>query len=528
MPVTITGTLGNDDDITNPALHGGLAVENIILGLAGHDVLYGGTDAVGADRLVGGEGDDSLYGGGALGDILEGGNGNDILYSSPGDDHAYGGAGNDLYRTHRFPLFHENEIGDYVFDWTTIFFVHETPGQDSNDVLELQHFWNSQNMAVNYNDFSLEIANADALGGGQIIVLLDNYTVDANGQLQTGVDFLKVEDYLTGLTLTYDLRLGGFPPDDHYLFIGTAAAQTLTGNDQGNVIDGRAGDDTIEGRNGADLITGGDGNDTIYGDYIALPFFGDNGDRIYGGNGQDTVYGGSDNDSIYGQRDIDWLHGGDGNDLVDGGSGNDTLWGDDGNDTLYGRSGVDYLFGGAGDDYINGGSDNGALYGGDGNDSIAGGTAMDWMYGGAGNDNLRGYAGNDQLLGDNGDDRLYGGDDNDLLWGGYGIDRLYGEGGADTFRFDSSAFLGRDRIGDFSVAQGDRIELIDILEGFNPLTSAITDFVKILENATDSYLYVDSDGRGAAEGFVSVARLDAVLGLTDEAALFAAGRIVVA
>ncbi len=297
MPVTITGTEFNDDDITNPALRGTLGTENLILGLGGNDVLYGGTDAIGPDRLVGGMGNDTLHSGGANGDILEGGDGDDILYASPGDDHAYGGAGNDAYRTGLFPGYYlDEETGNLIFDWTTIFFIHETPGQSANDVLELQHRWDSENLVVNYTNFTLDISNSDAVGGGQIIGLVDNYTVDSNGQLQTGVDFLRLEDFTTGLTLTYDLRLGGFP-EDYFLFTGTAAAQTIKGDFLGNVIDGREGDDTIHAMGGQDLVTGGDGNDTIYGDDNVA---GAGTDRLYGGNGQDTIYAGGDNDFIYG------------------------------------------------------------------------------------------------------------------------------------------------------------------------------------------------------------------------------------
>ncbi len=524
MPVTITGTEFNDDDVTNPALRGALGTENLILGLGGNDVLYGGTDAIGPDRLIGGMGDDTLYSGGANGDILEGGDGNDILYASPGDDHAYGGAGNDVYRTGLFPGYYlDEETGNLIFDWTTIFFIHETPGQSANDVLELQHRWDSENLAVNYTNFTLDISNSDAVGGGQIIGLVDNYTVDSNGQLQTGVDFLKLEDFTTGLTLTYDLRLGGFP-QDYFLFTGTSASQTLTGDFLDNVIDAREGDDTIQALGGSDLVTGGDGNDTIYADDNVA---GGGEDRVYGGNGQDTVYGGAWDDSLYGQRDGDWLYGESGDDFIDGGSGNDTLNGGFGNDTLYGRDGVDYVFGGSGNDYINGGSGNGVLYGDDGNDSMAGANDRDWMYGDAGNDSLRGYDGIDELNGGTGDDKLYAGAGNDLLNGNTGVDRLYGEAGADTFRFDDESLLGRDRVMDFSLAQGDRLELWNLLQAFDPLTHLITDFVRISESTGNSYLSVDVDGLTNGRVFTQIARLDGATGLTDEAALYANSMILV-
>lgn len=61
-------------------------------------------------------------------------------------------------------------------------------------------------------------------------------------------------------------------------------------------------------------------------------------------------------------------------------------------------------------------------------------------------------------LGD--DDRLHGGGGNDTIEGGAGLDRLYGNGGADIFKYDLDS-LGpdRDRIYDFSTAEGDKIDL---------------------------------------------------------------------
>ncbi|HLF41563.1 MAG TPA: hypothetical protein VI854_08825 [Acidimicrobiia bacterium] len=74
----------------------------LIFGLAGNDVLYGGNQD---DCLVGGDGDDTLIGGngkdvldgGAGGDVLVGGNGKDILLGGDGDDTLLGGVGVDSF-----------------------------------------------------------------------------------------------------------------------------------------------------------------------------------------------------------------------------------------------------------------------------------------------------------------------------------------------------------------------------------------------------------------------------------------------
>ena len=94
--------------------------------------------------------------------------------------------------------------------------------------------------------------------------------------------------------------------------------------------------------------------------------------------------------------------------------------------------------------------------GDDGDDSITGGTAVDYLLGGNGNDTLRGGGGVDTLLGGNGNDLLIGGLLNDILTGG---------AGADAFRW--SAGDANDRITDFSIADGDQMQLADIFANTN-------------------------------------------------------------
>ena len=107
-----------------------------------------------------------------------------------------------------------------------------------------------------------------------------------------------------------------------------------------------------------------------------------------------------------------------------------------------------------------------------GHDTIVGTRYGDFLSGNAGNDVLHGRGGNDALSGGAGNDRLSGGAGADRLSGGAGADRLAGDAGrdvltggsgSDTFIFrakgDSSAGAARDRITDFSRAEGDRIDL---------------------------------------------------------------------
>jgi Ca2+-binding RTX toxin-like protein len=130
---------------------------------------------------------------------------------------------------------------------------------------------------------------------------------------------------------------------------------------------------------------------------------------------------------------------------------------------------------------------------------------------------LVGGAGNDQLFGDN---------NNDILIGGLGADELTGGSGNDTFRFvDGQTFDAVDTIKDFNLSY-DVIDLRDVLYEYDPLTEIITDFVQITTSGSNSLLAVDADGGG--DNFIQIAVIQGQTGMTDEAALVASGKLLVA
>ncbi|WP_279610984.1 calcium-binding protein, partial [Vibrio gelatinilyticus] len=101
-------------------------------------------------------------------------------------------------------------------------------------------------------------------------------------------------------------------------------------------------------------------------------------------------------------------------------------------------------------------------------------------------DVLRGGLGDDTLYGLAGDDYLLGGEGEDVLSGGAGNDILSGGDGADTFEWlDADLDGSTDTIRDFSLEEGDKIDLSDI---FDDVDGTIDEIIS--EHITVS----DSDG----------------------------------
>jgi serralysin len=166
----------------------------------------------------------------------------------------------------------------------------------------------------------------------------------------------------------------------------------------------------------------GGGNDMIYG--------ADYGGELYGGAGADTIFGGAG---------VNYLRGEDGDDSIVGGSGFDDINGNKGQDIGRGGLGDDWVVGGQGDDKLYGEAGADIVYGNMGNDTLEGGEGADTVRGGQHDDILLGGAGDDWLAGDRGSDTITGG------------------AGGDTFYFFAGA--GLDRVTDFFIAEGDRVQL---------------------------------------------------------------------
>jgi Ca2+-binding RTX toxin-like protein len=224
-------------------------------------------------QFYGGAGNDTLTGG-TQWDTLLGQGGNDEIHGGGGSDSIEGGLGNDLML---------GDAGDDTFNFFTQY-VNGTWVGLGDDTID-------GGAGVD------QIFYSGATGGLKVDFVAGTLT-GGSGDGTGSVHFTGVEN----------LWASGY-------------ADSITGDANGNVINGAGGDDTIRG---------GGGDDTIYLDQYNYQYGG--AAQGYGDDGNDTVVGGSS---------ADHLEGGAGNDSLNGGTGRDTLAGATGQDTLTGSSDLD-------------------------------------------------------------------------------------------------------------------------------------------------------------------------------------------
>lgn len=501
---TINGLAGADKlygKSGNDTLNGG-DNDDTLYGETGNDTLNGDD---GNDKLVGGDGDDILNGG-AGNDTLDGGAGDDTLDGSTGNDTIYGSVGTDTAR------YNANSVGFIVYRdsaaYLTVVDTSGTYGADRiyNDIERIQ---------FNDTTIDLTVTTFTVNGGGWGTAAAINGTVGA--------------DTLNG-ALANDTINGDNGNDKIY---GKSGNDTLNGDDGDDIVYGDDGNDTINGGNGSDSLSGGGGNDAINGDAGNDVLDGGDGDDILnGGAGNDTLYGGNGNDiarynvnsagfvvyrenasyltvvdtsgalgtdKLYNIETIQFndssvdlltsvfsLNGGGwgSSAAVIGTSGADTLNGTSVGDTVNGGSGNDKIYGKAGDDM---------LYGDDGDDVLWGEAGSDILHGGNGNDTIMGGDGDDTILGNTGNDLIDAGAGDDRLAGGEGTDSLYGGAGNDIFVFLDLG-SGVDVVGDYQ--SGEKLDITDLLTGFDQGMDDISDFLQIAHSSANSKFYINADGIG--------------------------------
>jgi Ca2+-binding RTX toxin-like protein len=422
--------------------------------------------------------------GGNPNDVINAGDGNDYVYGylgndtidgGTGTDTLHGGEGNDTYKINF------GEGADVIKD-----------DKGTDTILFGAGFSKS---AMTYQKGTTDSYDLEILFGGVKAVTIDDY-FRSEGNVET----LKFSDGTS-------VSLG----NTVFTQTGTSGTDYLYGHNGKDKLIGQAGNDTLYGYGGSDTIQGDTGNDTLYGG------LGEDTYVFSTGGGVDSVYeqGGTADAIKFGtgilssgvrffktSLDLEIYYG----------TSDKIIVSNQYYDETYGTN-QDYeiekvVF------------SDGTMLNLIGPLTYAGTSGADSMFGTkAYGDTLKGFSGNDHL---------YGYDGNDVLVGGGGADNLYGGLGADSFVFDLAGMDGTfDQIGDFKLAEGDKLDIRDLLIGYDPVTEAITDFIQITTSGANSIVKVDRDGTDTAYSLQQIAAITNATGLTDEAALKASGNLVV-
>ncbi len=491
-------------------------------------------------KLLGGYGNDKLYGSMAN-DWLQGGAGNDFLAGSGGSDTYFYESGHDVIAQEN-PLDTEKDI------------IQFAAGIKRSDI-SIKTFTGMDFASHTY----LEVK-----GRGSITIAYSNWWTSPVETIKQ----LKFSDGTVVNLSDMPVKIMGTPESDPVVALGWKEAVEYYGLDGDDTISGGdIGKETFYGGAGSDVIMGAGGNDILYGEA-----------------GNDTLYGDAGNDILVGGAGNDWLEDYIGNDIYQfsSGFGIDRIVDYAGVDTIAFQQGISvdsisishandlmrivvtpnvnevqfdlasyagsvpdiekitfldglslnlltfrsWVWGATSAQTTTGTASADAILARGGNDIVYGNAGNDTLHGGAGNDTVYGGDGNDIVHGGIGADVLYGDAGNDTLFGDDGADKLYGGLGADTFMFlKETAFKNVDTIFDFKLAENDKLNIKGLLQGYDPLTKAISDFVQITTSGANSIVKVDADG--GANGFVQIATLNNITALTDEQGLVNSGHLVV-
>ncbi len=468
----------------------GNADDNSIIGNVGDNILDGGA---GNDTIAGNDGNDSITGG-AGEDNLIGGAGNDYLDGGADQDRLEGGAGNDTYVIDSL----EDEIvetdpagGDADTVISSVNLSLDDPGLENIENLIL--IGNATNGTGNANDNTI-IGNAndnslqggagedsliggagnDALDGGagadDLVGGLgdDTYYLDDPGDNVTEEENEGIDQVFSSVNHILDANV------ENLTLLETGTNLSGTGNRLNNTIIGNSNDNVLDGRGGADDLQGGQGNDVYFVDNVgdrvtegenagrdlvvsSIDYtLGDNLENLTLTGEEDLIGVGNDEDnSITGNTGDNILDGGVGADTLEGGAGNDTYFVDDPDDTVIDSGGLaDTVISSVDFDLSTDGAgietlillDEGGAIDGTGNDL---------------NNTIIGNSSSNTLDGGLGIDEMIGGDSDDLYIVNNSLDRVIetnsdpGTGGIDTVEATASYTL------------GDNVENLDLQEGGN-------------------------------------------------------------
>jgi Ca2+-binding RTX toxin-like protein len=547
---TMIGGLGDDTYVINVVADvvseaSGEGSDTVIANVTGYtlasnveNLVLGGTVAAGTGNSLA-----NILTGNSSANTLTGGDGNDTLNGLAGADRLLGGSGDDVYVVDNVSdTVTENASEGIDVVQSSVTFTISNVNVENLTLTGSGTINGTGNSGVNIitgnsgNNTLDGGSGADTLigGAGDDVYVVDNANDVVSENSSEGVDLVRASVTYTLGSNIEDLTLTGTTVNG----TGNNLGNVITGSSSVNTLSGLDGNDTLDGGAGADTLIGGAGDDT---------YFVDNAGDIVSENvaeGTDTVSS-PVTFSLASLSNIEHLTltgssvinatGNDLDNILTGNAVKNILSGGGGNDTIIAGGGADTMLGGTGDDLyiVSVTSSVISESAGEGIDSIQSSVTYTLS---ANVENLTltaataingtGNGSANILIGGTGNNSLSGGAGNDTLDGGTGLDTLTGGADADIFVFDNVSNI--DVVTDFSTAQGDALDIRDLLTGYTPGTHAITDWVRITDVSGNSKIEVDRDGTGGTYGWVQIATLNGVTGLTDEAALVTSGNLLAA
>jgi Ca2+-binding RTX toxin-like protein len=379
-------TFVNWNDADDSITINGTAGQDILVGSSHRDTLLGGDDN---DLLLGGLGNDTLDGG-AGNDSLDGGLGNDTLIggdigNAPTDTVSYashdglsgefgritlglnGANGTAQYSlTGRVPLIVETDVLMQIGNVTGSNLAETITGNEQANVLDGRGGNDTIDGGLGDDTIDGGLGNDTLIGGDIGNAPTDTVSYASHDGLSG--EFGRITLGLNGANGAAQYSLTGRVPliveTDVLMQIGHVTgsnlAETITGNEQANVLDERGGPDTIDGGLGNDIIIGGAGTGDIatWASHDSLPLLSGEIIRMsLGLGGADGSYtrfelvnGVSQVVETDVLRGIESLVGTSHHEIITGNEQDNTLSGLRGNDLLTGGGGNDTVFGGADDD----------------------------------------------------------------------------------------------------------------------------------------------------------------------------------
>jgi len=483
------------EDLLSPrhALSSGARVKSVeiiqggdggdVINLTSNNYAYGDVTIYAGDGdnvIWSGAGNDTIYGG-AGNDIIDGGPGNDVIYGGAGSDILYGGDGNDI-----------------IYGGSHDVLVSQTLSHSFTNTVTFPA------LAEKVSILNLVPSGANALGisAGDLAVSYETTAeirfVSTEAALNNSLGFYSIAEDGTFMTVTL-----AFPNVKHFAE-GDSATMTLPGapntnfgffiimngaNRNNDFVDYDLENGTLEfvynyGKaderpatihdNGKDVVM-------VYSDGIS--------ERIVDGS-KNHIYHTTERDGPNHINPDGIAHVVSG--LIENGDGSTAL-----------RIGFEDLPNGGDYDF------NDVVF-----DVIVHDATIETVYS-ADQNMLYGGAGDDILIGGSGNDVLHGGTGTNILTGGYGADRFV----FDTF--DGGA----DTVTDFSTAQGDMLDISALLEAYDPLADALSDFVRFSAAGNDTHLEVSTEGTSGEFALLAILQGDA--GNAALTALIEGGNLIV-